>query len=88
MEQWRRDEAERRAAKATKDSKEELLEIIERWAAAKRLEEFFADAEQRAESLPADQLEPALERLRRARGLIGSTDALQRFLSWRTPEER
>jgi hypothetical protein len=32
MEQWEREEAERRAAEALKDSKEELLEIIEMWA--------------------------------------------------------
>lgn len=88
MEQWRREEAERRAAKAVKDSKDELLEVVESWAAAKRLEELFNDAEHRAASLSGEQREGTLERLRRARALIGSTDVLQRFRSWRTPEER
>ena len=35
MEQWEREEAERRAAEALKDSKKELLEIIEMWADVK-----------------------------------------------------
>jgi hypothetical protein len=87
-EQWEREEAERRAAKALKESKEELLEIIETWATAKRLEEFFTDAEHRLEDLPEDERAPKMEQLRRARKLIGSIDALERFQSWKTPEER
>ncbi len=87
-ERWRREEEARQAAKALQDSKDELLQIIDAWAAAKRLEEFFADAERRAQDLPAEHRERALERLRRARGLIGSTDALERFDAWRAPQER
>ena len=87
-EQWRREEEARRAAKALKDSKEELLQVIDAWAEAKRLEEFFADAERRAQDLPDEQRERTIERLRRARALIGSTDALERFNGWRAPEER
>jgi hypothetical protein len=62
-----------------KDSKEELLQIIDTWAEAKRLEAFFADAERRARDLPDGQRERTIERLRQARALIGSTDALERF---------
>jgi hypothetical protein len=62
--------------------------IIEAWAAATRLEQFFADAEHRAAGLPDEQRRRTLERLRRARELIGSTDALARFQSWRAPDER
>ncbi len=88
MERWEREEAERRAAKVLKECKEELLEIIEMWATSKRLEAFFADAERRLEDLPEDQREHTKERLRRARKLIGSTNALERFQSRKTPEER
>ena len=87
-EQWRREEEAQRTAKALKDSKEELLQVIDAWAEAKRLEEFFADAERRAQDLPDEQRERAIDRLRRARALIGSTDALERFSAWRAPEER
>lgn len=88
QEQWRREEAERRAAKALKDSKEELFKIIEMWATSKRLEAFFADAEQRLEDLPEDLRVQTMERLQRARKLIGSIDALDRFQYWKAPEER
>jgi len=88
MEQWEREEAERRAAEALKDSKEELLEIIEMWATSKRLEEFFADAEHKLKNLAEGERTRSMERLRRARKLIGSTDALERFQSWKAPEER
>ena len=87
MEQWECKEAERRAAEALKDSKEELLEIIEMWATSKRLEEFFADAEHQLKNLAEGERTRSMERLQRARKLIGSTDALERFHSWKTPEE-
>jgi hypothetical protein len=54
----------------------------------KGLEAFFADAERRAQDLPDERRERTIERLRRARALIGSTDALERFDAWRAPEER
>lgn len=88
QEQWRREEEARRAAKALKDSKEEILQIIAAWAEAKRIEEFFADAERRLGELSAEERERGLERLGRARGLTGSTDALEQFSAWRAPEER
>ena len=88
MEQWERKEAERRAAETLKDSKEELLEIIEMWATSKRIEEFFADAEHKLKNLAEGERTRSMERLQRARKLIGSTDALERFQSWKTPEER
>lgn len=84
----RREQAERDAAKALKDSKDELLEIIEAWAAAEQLEAFFADAESRAQELSHEPRKLAIERLRQARDLIGSTDALARLTSWKTPRER
>lgn len=85
---WRREEEERRRIKAEKDSREELLEIIEAWAEAKKLEEFFTDAEQRAAELGDEEKSMLQERLKLAREMIGGTDALQWFRSWKTPDER
>ena len=69
------------------------LTVIERFkgvagAAAKRLEEFFADAERRGQDLPDDRRKRTIEWFRRAPGLIGITDALERYDAWRAPEER
>lgn len=85
---WRREEEERRRIKAIKDSREELSEIIKAWAKAKRIEEFFADAEQRAEGLGNDEKAMILERLKLARAMVDSIDALQWLRSWRAPDER
>ena len=88
QERWRREEAERKAAKALKDSKEELLQIIAQWAEAKSLDQFFADAERRAADLDVDGRLRMLDRLKNARKLIGSVDALERLRTWKSPEER
>lgn len=85
---WQREEAERKAAKALKDSKEELHHIIDQWAESKRLEQFFADAERRVADLDDDERLAMLDKLKSARELIGSSDALKRFRSWKSPAER
>jgi hypothetical protein len=85
---WRREKAERHAAQALKESREELLQIIDRWGRANRIDQFFRDAEQRAAGLSDDERLRLLERLKLARQMVGSVDALDRFLAWRSPDER
>lgn len=87
-EKWSREEAERRRIKAIKDSRAELHEIIDAWGEAKRVEEFFKDAELRLEELREDDRAMILDRLKRARELLGGIDALERFKAWRAPEDR
>jgi hypothetical protein len=82
------EEAERRRIKAEKDSREELSCIINAWAEAKRIEEFFVDAERRAADLSDDEIGIVLDRLKLARKMVGSTDALQWLRSWKAPDER
>lgn len=88
QQEWSRQEAERRRIKAIKDSREELFSIIDAWAEAKRIEEFFRNAEMRTAALGNDDHAAILDRLKQARELLGGVDALQRFLSWKSPEER
>lgn len=64
QERWRREEAERRAMQTRKESREELLQIIERWGTATRIEQFFRDAEQRAAGLDEVDRARLLERLK------------------------
>jgi GTP1/Obg family GTP-binding protein len=87
-EQWRREEAERRAVEARKESRDELLQIIDVWTRANRIEQFFRDAEQRAAGLSDAERLRLLERLKLARKMVGSADALDRFMTWRAPDER
>lgn len=79
-------EAQRRA-KNLKDSKDEIYKIIESWTEAKRIDEFFKDALIRAKDL-SDYDRRAIEsRLTEARKLLGTTDALERFKEWKSPDE-
>ncbi len=87
-ETWRREEEERRAAEALKASKSELYQIINSWAEANSIEHFFSDAEQRAKNLQEEVKNKISERLKLARKLIKSTDALDHFMEWRSPDER
>lgn len=85
--EWRRQEAERRRIELDKRSREELLAIVDSWARAKRIEEFFGDAEERAAQMEDADRGVALERVKRARRLLGSVDALRRLDSWNSPHE-
>lgn len=87
-EQWRQEEAERRTAKALKDSRDELLHIIDDWAQSMKLEQFFEHAERKAAFLAEDERRRMLARLKHARELAGSGDALDRFMGWKAPHER
>ena len=87
-EQWRREEAEEPGAKALKESREDLLRIIAGWAESNRIEQFFLNAEQRAAELGENERLRILGRLKRARALVGSIDALDHFMAWRSPDER
>jgi hypothetical protein len=88
MREWERERAEEAARKARKESREELLEIIKEWAHARRIEDFFLDAERKLDALDEDTRTNLISRLSRARKLIGTLDALDRFGRWRAPDER
>jgi hypothetical protein len=92
MEQYeierRREELERRRLQAIKESKDQLFAAIEHWGAAKKIEGFFTDAEERAARLNDDERAPILDRVKRARQLVGVPDALQQLREWRSPDER
>jgi hypothetical protein len=84
----RREEAERLAAKALKDSRDDIHGIIDCWVEVNRIEQCFTDIERRAEELSPGERAQLLDRLKRARELIGPVDALDHFMAWKTPEER
>lgn len=85
---WRREEAERRLAKARQDSRDELVRLINEWEGSRRCEAFLADAERRLDDLPEEDRRMVEQRLLMARELIGGIDALTRLRQWKTPSER
>jgi hypothetical protein len=86
--QWVREELERRRVQNVKASREDLFAIIEAWAVAKRIEEFFEDIERRSPGADEADGKALLDRVDRARQMLGGTDALSRFRNWKAPEER
>jgi hypothetical protein len=87
-ERWRREAEERRQAQNIKESREQLLVIIDAWGVATGIERFFEDIERRAPALGEEDRATLLDRLLLARSLLGGVDALQRFTAWKAPEER
>ena len=81
-------DAERRAVQARKESTDEIFQIISEWSKVFQIEQFFHDVELRAAGLGAEDSDRLLERLKLARELIGSVDALDHFMLWKSPEER
>jgi len=88
QEKWRREAEERRRAQNLKESRGELFDIIEAWAAARKTEDFFADVEERVAGAPGNERDLLLSRIREARAMLGGVDALHRFKTWRSPDER
>ena len=85
---WQREEAERLRRENIKRGTDQLLEIVDSWSLATRIEAFFEDAERRTSELAPNEQKTLADRLRRARELLGGVDALEHFSKWQAPEER
>lgn len=83
-----REEAEKRMTKAVAESTEALLAMLHTWAIAKQISSYFEEAISQVSLLPPDDQKAILERIARARVLLGEDGALERLRAWRTPEER
>ena len=84
---WRRGEHERRTAQAFKDSTEDLLARVERWALAQRINGFFRDVESQAQELSEQSRQQILARIEQGRRMLGGIDALNHFRAWKTPTD-
>jgi hypothetical protein len=88
MRKWQKEQEERRQAQALKDSRDQLLAIVDAWALASRIEAFFENASRGTETLPGEERDTMRTRLDHTLRMFGGVDALNHFRSWRTPEER
>jgi hypothetical protein len=84
---WQAQERERRHLENIKRSREQLLAAIESFRHAQGFESFFADVERRAEELNGPERLQILEKVHRARDLLGGVNALERFTRWVPPGE-
>ena len=79
---------EKRRVKNLKDSQDELFSIITAWAEAKRIDEFFKNAQLRAIDLSENDRQTVESRLAAARKLLGTQDVLELFKNWKSHGER
>lgn len=86
--QWAREAEEKRRAEALRESRDQLVSIVEGWAWARNLESFFRDIEERASGLSLEEQQAMGRKLAKAREMVGGTDSLQRFGKWLAPNER
>jgi hypothetical protein len=87
-ERWRQEEDRRRVAESIEESRDQLDQVIQEWARAVSLEQFFKRVESHAEGLPEDRRREVLKRLELARDFVGTQDPMDFFRSWKTPVER
>ncbi|MET1536873.1 hypothetical protein ABXL43_33985, partial [Burkholderia sola] len=83
-----KEDAERRAVAALKESKEDLLQFIARWAEARNIEQFLTEIEADLSKLEPSMREHLTQRLEAARELFDEGSALDHLRRWRTPQER
>ncbi|MNM97824.1 hypothetical protein D3C81_1103390 [compost metagenome] len=86
MEEWRRKEEEKRRHKAIQDSRDRLESVIQTWVKVNSIQVFFDDIAQKAELLESGERQAVLDRLAKAKDLIGDFDALKHFEGWDPPE--
>ncbi len=86
MEEWRRKEDEKRRLKAIQDSRDRLESVIQTWVKVNSIRVFFEDIAQKAELLESGERQAVLDRLAKAKDLIGDFDALKHFEGWDPPE--
>jgi hypothetical protein len=83
-----RQQQERRRAEALKASRDQLLAIVERWALARRIDEFFRDLEQNMGRIGDHDRASFVARLSTARQMLGGIDPLRHFSLWQSPADR
>jgi hypothetical protein len=88
QERYRREDDRRRVEEARAESQKQLLDIMNKWAAAMSVERFFDEAERRIEDLESERRDQLARRLALARATLGTVDPLDYLARWLAPEER
>lgn len=85
MQERQRQEEEKRRLKVIQDSRDRLETVIQTWAKVNSIQAFFDDIERSAQKLGPEQRTVVMERLAKAKELIGDLDALKHFNAWEPP---
>lgn len=80
-------EKQRQLEEARKDSETQLRQIIARWGDVRNIESFLKGVEQTVLTLPQEKSEVLLARIKFAKDMLGTTEPLDYFLKWQSPDE-
>lgn len=83
----KREEDRRRIEQSTKQSREALGQVIERWADRMAVERFLDELSRSIDQLPEEERAGMAERLTLAKEFMGTVDPLEFFRRWKTPRE-
>lgn len=83
--EWQRKEEEKRRLKVIQDGRERLEAVIQNWAKVNSIQAFFDDIERSVHRLGDEERKVVIERLAKAKELIGDLDALKHFNGWESP---
>lgn len=83
--EWQRKEIEKRRLKGIQDSRDQLEAVIQSWVKVNSIQAFFDDIERSAGALDNEARKAVLERLAKAKALIGDLDTLKHFSAWDPP---
>ncbi len=87
MERWERKEDLRHIDESTKQSRDALSQVIQRWADRIAVERFFDELSQSIDALQDEERAGLVERLRLAREFMGTVEPLEYFRKWKVPLE-
>lgn len=87
-ERYLRQEDRRAVERALAESKEQLADIMQKWAAAIAVERFLQEAEKRVEQVDDERRAHIQTRLALARAMLGEQDPLAFLSDWLAPDER
>lgn len=85
---WELREMERRRQQAYRDSRDQLLSLIDEWALARRIDEFLVSVSNGIDAHGPPERAELEVKLEKARQMLTSRDALQHFELWKPPEQR
>lgn len=85
---WEEQRERERQAKAHQDARQELMAAISAWDEARKIAAYFAEVVAAAEASEGSEREVLLDRVTKARELVGEVSALESLMRWKSPRER
>jgi hypothetical protein len=95
MQEWHREQLERQRLEAARmreqqyrQSRDQLVQMVEAWQVARWANKFLTEVEKRSATDESSDARLLRDRVQEARRVLGTMDVVERFRAWRSPEEQ